>query len=48
VLLNHGHRSPASDVPDYNAFVRVECARPEDDARTTATAGGTRATAVAD
>jgi molybdopterin-dependent oxidoreductase alpha subunit len=24
VLLDHGHRSPASDVPDYNAFVRVE------------------------
>jgi anaerobic selenocysteine-containing dehydrogenase len=24
VLLDHGRRSPASDVPDYNAFVRVE------------------------
>jgi molybdopterin-dependent oxidoreductase alpha subunit len=24
VLIDHGHRSPASDVPDYNAFVRVE------------------------
>lgn len=24
VLIDHGRRSPASDVPDYNAFVRVE------------------------
>ncbi len=29
VLLDHGRRSPASDVPDYNAFVRVERVAPE-------------------
>jgi len=28
VLLAHGRRSPASDVPDYNAFVQVEPDRP--------------------
>ena len=28
VLLDHGKRSPESDVPDYNAFVRVERVAP--------------------